>query len=1092
MALAAPVPPEKLEWPRIFVRWQLVKGFRIITCSRLKLCVHPFGSGTGALSCVFRSCLACWWRTCTRRTAVTASGRRRVFTRLSPIVTTTGHPSNNNADGNYSPSGTTSVHGGDFKGLEQKLDYIKALGATAIWISPVVVNGHGQFHGYAGRDFYNVDPHWGSLADLQHLIQTAHAKGLLVIDDIVCNHGDTLIYSTDSGYPNWLAPPAGYTLKYYSSALTFAPPFDTYNLTYNSANNALTNYFHNYGNIPDYNTPQHYQLGQLSGLNDFRTESPYVRSNMAAIYQYWIQQAGFDGFRIDTFKHIEDGFWQYWCPAVHTFAATNSAKPNFFMFGEVYDSSESLCGHYTGTEAGGAYMLDSVVDYPLYFMVGSVFGSASGATSQIDNHYANVATYYDTNAQMRLVTFLDNHDQPRFLNSSTTNRLTVALAFLYTARGIPCLYYGTEQAFNGATDPYDREDMFAGQFKDAGLNGVDSFNMTHPLFQLVAKLNNFRRLYPAISLGSYTGQANNSTGPGLFAYSRVLNTQEVFTVFNTAGSTQILSPCTLTYPGGTVLVNLLNTNETYTLNSSSQTPAIAVPSTSAKIFIAQSQLLPLDPVVVSNSPAHDATNVAINSSIVLQFSKPMDTNSVQSAFSTTPAVSGTFAWSAAHDILTFGPSGAGLPALTTVIVRVTNSAVDVVSGNAMFAPYQLQFHTGAGLADVTPPTVSLLTPTNGTRVTGNLLISGTAADNVAVQKVEVELDSDSWVTANGTTSWNFSLNSSNFLNGPHLISARATDTSGNISTTNTASVWFFNAPGNYVQRISGGNPANVTDCSGNVWLMDTAYSFGAFGYSGGTAGYVNNTISGVCSSAQSLYQREHYSTSSGGFSYEFDCPEGLYETTLLEAETYWSGPGKREFNVFIQGQQVLTNFDIYAAAGGMNIPISLVFTNAVTNSQLQITFTPGAADNARVSGVQVRKIADVFSDTDGIPDWWRLGYFGHALGSASDLSRGSDDADGDGVSNLTEYRNGTDPLNPASFPVLPAFNLGLVGVAGSSLQLSFSSSSTWTYQLQRCDSLNPGSSWVNVGPAVSGTGGIVLLSDNSAADVTRFYRVHAY
>jgi len=1003
-----------------------------------------------------------------------------------------GDPSNNNADGNYSPSGTTSVHGGDFKGLEQKLDYIKALGATAIWISPVVVNGHGQFHGYAARDFYNVDPHWGSLADLQHLIQTAHAKGLLVIDDIVCNHGDTLIYSTDSGYPNWLAPPAGYTLKYYSSSLTFAPPFDTYNLTYNSTNNALTNYFHNYGNIPDYNTPQHYQLGQLSSLNDFRTESPYVRSNMAAIYQYWIQQAGFDGFRIDTFKHIEDGFWQYWCPSVHASAATNSAKPNFFMFGEVYDSSESLCGHYTGTEAGGAYMLDSVVDYPLYFLVSSVFGSASGATSQIDNHYANVATYYDTNAQMRLVTFLDNHDQPRFLNSSTTNRLQVALAFLYTARGIPCLYYGTEQAFNGATDPYDREDMFAGQFKDAGLNGVDSFNMTHPLFQLVAELNNFRRLYPAISLGSHISRANNSTGPGLFAYSRVLNAQEVFVVLNTAGSTQTLSPCTLTYPGGTVLVNLLNTNETCTLNSGSQTPAIAVPSTSAKIFIAQSQQLPLDPVVVSNSPAHDATNVPVNAPIVLQFSKPMDTNRVQSAFSTTPAMGGTFAWSPAHDTMTFTSGGAGFPALSTLIVRITNSAVDAVSGNAMFAPYQLQFHTGSGVADVTPPTLLMLTPTNGTRISGNFLISGTAADNVAVQKVETELDNDIWVTANGTTSWSLNLNSSNFLNGPHLISARATDTSGNISMTNTASVWFFNVPGNYVQRISGGNPASVTDCSGDVWLLDTAYSFGAFGYSGGTNGYLNNVISGVCSSAQSLYQREHYSTSSGGFYYEFDGPEGVYETTLLEAETYWNGPGKREFNVFIQGQQVLTNFDIYAAAGGMNIPISLVFTNTVTNSQLQILFTPGAADNARVSGVQVRKIADAFSDTDGIPDWWRLAYFGHPLGLAGDLSRGSDDADGNGISNLTKYLNGADPLNPASGPTLPPFNLGPVTVQGSNVQVGLSPSSTWTYQLQRSDSLAP-AVWVNVSQAVSGTGGTILLSDTGGAtNVTRFYRVHAY
>ena len=110
-----------------------------------------------------------------------------------------GNAANNNADGNYNPANSGSVHGGDFQGIEQKLDYIKALGATAIWISPIVLNGHGQFHGYAGRDFYSVDPHWGTLSNLQHMVQAAHARGLLVIDDIICNHGDDLIYSTDSG-----------------------------------------------------------------------------------------------------------------------------------------------------------------------------------------------------------------------------------------------------------------------------------------------------------------------------------------------------------------------------------------------------------------------------------------------------------------------------------------------------------------------------------------------------------------------------------------------------------------------------------------------------------------------------------------------------------------------------------------------------------------------------------------------------------------------------------------------------------------------------------------------------------------------------
>ena len=1000
-----------------------------------------------------------------------------------------GDSSNNNADGNYSPTGTTSVHGGDFKGLEQKLDYIKALGATAIWISPVVLNGHGQFHGYAGRDFYNVDPHWGSLADLQHLIQTAHSKGLLVIDDIICNHGDDLISSPDSGYCNFIYPPSGYRLQY-SSVTRYAPPFDIYNSTYTLANNQLTNLFHNQGCIGNFNDTNQVQLGELSGLDDFRTETSYVRSNMTAIYDYWIQNAGFDGFRIDTVKHVDNGFWQYWCPVVHQFAATNSTKPNFFMFGEVYDGNESLCGSFTGTKSGGPYELDSVLDYPLYFLVSSVFASANGATSQIDSHYANVAAYYDTNAQPRLVTFLDNHDQPRFLNSGTTNGLAVALTFLYTARGIPCLYYGTEQAFNGATDPYNREDMFAGQFKDTGLAGVDSFNMTHPLFQLVAQLNNFRRLYPALTLGMHVSKWNNSSGPGLFAYSRRLGTQEVFAVFNTASSTQTLPGVSLTYAPGTTLVNLFNTNETVMITGAAQTPSISVPSTTAKIFVPQSQWLPLDPVIATNYPQHSATSVPTWSPIVLHFSKPMDTNSVQSAFSIIPSVAGTFNWSTSDDTMTFTPGIAGLAALTNVIVRVANTATDAISGNAMYAPYELKFATTAfSVHDTTPPTLAIQSPANGASISGNLAISGTAVDNIAVAKVEVQLDAGAWHMAAGTSSWNFSLNSSNFLNGPHTISARATDTSGNVSQTNTASVNFFNVPGSYLQRVSGGNPSNVTNCDGNLWLADLPYTYGAFGYSGGSNGYLANTITGVCAGAQSLYQRERYSTSSAGDYYEFDCPEGIYETTILEAETYWSGTGKRVFNAFIQGQQVLTNFDIYAVAGGQTIPISRVFTNSVTNSQLQILFTP-VVDNARVSGVQVRKIADVFSDTDRIPDWWRLAYFGHALGSASDHSRGGDDADGDGVSNLTEFLHGTSPLNAASTPVLAPFVLGSTTAIANGFQFTCNSTMNWTYQLQRRDTLDSSSAWINIGLGMEGTGGILAFSDN-ATNTTRFYRIQA-
>src|SRR5207253_6868911 len=118
---------------------------------------------------------------------------------------------------------------------------------------------------------------------------------------------------------------------------------------------------------------------------------------------------------------------------------------------------------------GGAFELDSVIDYPLYFDVNGVFARASSNTRQIEDHYHTVEAVYDPSAQMRLVTFLDNHDQARFLNPANANndvqRLTVALTFLYAGRGIPCLYYGTEQGFNGGADPTNREDMFAGQFE---------------------------------------------------------------------------------------------------------------------------------------------------------------------------------------------------------------------------------------------------------------------------------------------------------------------------------------------------------------------------------------------------------------------------------------------------------------------------------------------------------------------------------------------------------------------------------------------------------------------------------------------------
>jgi hypothetical protein len=341
-----------------------------------------------------------------------------------------------------------------------------------------------------------------------------------------------------------------------------------------------------------------------------------------------------------------------------------------------------------------------------------------------------------------------------------------------------------------------------------------------------------------------------------------------------------------------------------------------------------------------------------------------------------------------------------------------------------------------------PPAVVINSPTNGSTIAGITLVSGTASDNVGVAKVEVSIDSGGWFIASGTTNWSYSLNTIALLNGSHTIFARATDGSGNTSVIPSATVRIVNVPGAYLARISAGNPSSVTDCAANVWIADQNYAAGSFGYVGGTAGFVSGSISNVCSSVYPLYQRERYSTSSVGYGYLFDCPPGIYETTLLEAETYWSGSNQRVFNVFIQGQQVLTNFDIFAVAGGKNIPVTRVFTSMVAGAQHEIDFLP-IVDNARASGVQVRKIADLDSDGDGIPDWWMLAYFNHPTGQEADHSMANENADGDSLSNLQEFLAGTDPINNAS-----VFGITSVTADGTNISVVWTSGSGRTNVVQ--------------------------------------------
>ncbi len=274
----------------------------------------------------------------------------------------------------FDPTNEGFYHGGDLKGLASKLDYIKGLGTTAIWLTPSfknrAVQGSGSdasagYHGYWITDFTQVDPHLGTNADMKTLISAAHAKGMKVYFDIITNHTADVI-SYDGGtytYVNKAAKPykdaqgnafddaavagkpactGGGTAHDCFPAMSPATSFPYVPKVADADKDVKvpawlndTTLYHNRGDSTYAGESATY--GDFSGLDDLFTENPKVVSGMEDIYKSWVD-FGVDGFRIDTVKHVNMQFWQSFSPAILDHAKA-TGKNNFFMFGEVYDGN---------------------------------------------------------------------------------------------------------------------------------------------------------------------------------------------------------------------------------------------------------------------------------------------------------------------------------------------------------------------------------------------------------------------------------------------------------------------------------------------------------------------------------------------------------------------------------------------------------------------------------------------------------------------------------------------------------------------------------------------------------------------------------
>jgi glycosidase len=453
--------------------------------------------------------------------------------------------------------------GGTFNGVRQQLSYIKDLGAGAIWLSPVLKNRQsdpGTFHGYGIQDFLQPEPRFASAPgkeddELRALVDEAHALGLYVIFDIVLNHaGDVFAYkglgpSAPGGsdikpiewrdktgqarpdFPVIEAIPAG---QREADGLVWPAEFQR------------NEYFRRKGKGAEAG-------GDFESLKEFVTDVRDgqifpVRNALILAYQYAMARYDIDGFRIDTLKFVERDFAQTFGNAMREYGLS-IGKKNFFSYGEVFDNEERIAefiGRNTRDD-GDLVGVDAALDFPLFFRLPWVAKGFAPPTDIIDvyRHRREIERHVLSShgeAGRFFVTFLDNHDmKERFRGASTDGsdsfdpQVSLGIALLFALQGIPCLYYGTEQGLHGrgGSDQCVREALWG---------KPNAFDSNHLFFKSIKQLSQIRQAQPALRYGRQYFRPISGDGihfgpssfsPGVLAFSRILNNDEMVIVANT-------------------------------------------------------------------------------------------------------------------------------------------------------------------------------------------------------------------------------------------------------------------------------------------------------------------------------------------------------------------------------------------------------------------------------------------------------------------------------------------------------------------------------------------------------------------------------
>lgn len=424
------------------------------------------------------------------------------------------------------PKSGLSRHGGNLRGVIDKLAYIKKSGVTTILLSPVTMSVPEAYHGYAPVHFLAVDPRLGTMADLKELVAKAHAMGLRVGLDWVINHSGPVFEYAD-GKTQWTGDNKPGPVEW---TRTLKPvEFTAEDFTRERV-------------ITNWNDPVQATRGDFPpNYRHFATDRPETQQKLIHLAEYWLKETDIDFIRLDAVRHVAPGFLPIFSGALRAYAA-KLGKKNFLILGE---NSTGVDRELKPFLDDGS--LDTLYHYPAYRRENEALHGA-GPTRALEDSQRDAQVALGVEHAGRLTRFIDLHDTYRFLLADTPAELLhTALAFVLTTSGIPLLYYGTEQMFRQLhgrltpeggdlpADPQNREDMFAsGQYKSESSAG-DKFDEQSRSFLFLRALSDLRKAYAPLRRGAQYPRWSDPAGPGIYAFSRISEGQEVLVVLNTAG-----------------------------------------------------------------------------------------------------------------------------------------------------------------------------------------------------------------------------------------------------------------------------------------------------------------------------------------------------------------------------------------------------------------------------------------------------------------------------------------------------------------------------------------------------------------------------